>query len=148
MTSNASTGGSTAAVAVVGLPADPAGDALRAYVASHVLGEAPTWFAPRDLNDLEDAIEAGRFERVVFATPGDFLEAVWNGEIRPAAWRKAGVRVEFAERSAPGDDATRAWSLAERYEAWRARRRQAAIVSAVVLSAIAIAAAFALIWAA
>lgn len=134
-----------AAIAVVGRADSPASEPQRAFLATRP-DAATEWFAPRDLNDLEDAIEAGRFARVLFATPGDFLEAVWSGDIRPAEWRKAAVRVEFAA-PVPNDVAAQVWAVVERYEAWHARRRRAAIVSALILSGIAIAAAFGVIWA-
>ncbi len=131
------------AVAVVGVCDSPESAALCARVDARAPAEA-TWFAPRDLNDLEDAISAGRFGVVVFARPADFLEAVWSGDIRPALWRAAGVELEFAET----EGGEWMWEIAGRYEAWRGRRRGAAMASCVVLSAVAAAAAFGLIWAA
>ena len=137
----------TGALAVVGTADGPATEPLRAYIAAHPATDVK-WFAPRDLNDLEDAIEAGRFGRVLFAEPADFLEAVWSGDIKLQEWRIAGVRLEFAAPEHVGLPVDPIWRLAERFEHWRAGRRRAKLVSCRVLSAIAIAAAFGVIWAA
>jgi hypothetical protein len=114
------------------------------------------WFAPRDLNDVEDAIEAGRIACVVFVRFEDFLTALWDEELAFERWLSAGVRVGFVHPPdvAPAgvvhadnealDDADTALAAAvdANWRRWRRARRRRTIVAGLILSALALAAAF------
>ncbi len=97
-------------------------------------------FAPRDVNDLERAIDAGRIATIIFPTAADFLSLLWSEEIDLACWRRAGLRIEFASERGPADHAWAAEILG-RWEAHLTRLRRRRTIAGLILSAIAIAAA-------
>jgi len=99
------------------------------------------WHAPRDVDEVEDGLRAGQYRRVVFAGLADFLALLWEDALAVGRWRGAGVAIEFAQPA----DAGAAGQVATILETWvqvRARRRRAQAVAGLVLSAVAVAAAF------
>ena len=105
------------------------------------------WFAPRDVDDVDTTVRAGGVERVVFGGLREFLDAAWDDEIAPTAWHELGVRVEFA--GPPGEDSNAIIAaVCQNWASWRRRHRQRQAVAGVLLSAVAIVAAFVIIWAA
>jgi len=105
------------------------------------------WYSAFDLDQVDRAVRDGRVRRVTFDSLDQFLAGLWNGEIDAAAWLAAEVQVGFdepatVEQSALSRAVLTSWSAASRNN----RRRQ--VIAGLILSAIAIAAAFVLNWAA
>jgi hypothetical protein len=99
------------------------------------------WYAPRDIADLDQAVRAGQVGRVVFPTAADFLNALWSGSLSVAAWRTRGAQVGIAA-SAEGWTAAHLAKLVECWDQAQQRQRRARAVAGLLLSALAIAAAF------
>ncbi|HWL95672.1 MAG TPA: hypothetical protein VNT79_19295 [Phycisphaerae bacterium] len=107
-------------------------------------GVEPVLFQPKDTDDLNDALCAGRFDRVLFWSTDDLLEAIWNNDADLDAWKRAGVEIEILSR-APGQaenlanahvvDLQAVWAGLEK---WREERRGAKIIAATVLCVLAI----------
>jgi hypothetical protein len=105
------------------------------------------WYPRRDLDVLDAAVREDHVRCVVFKDVNDLLEEVWEGEVEIDRWLAKGVRVEFAEglgadATAQADTVIRAWRR------WNGRRCRRHVVAAMVLSLLALAAAFAVNWAA
>lgn len=104
-------------------------------------GLSARWYALRDLDEADRDVIAGRLETVIFVRWRDLLEGIWNGEVSFDRWQERRVDLRFVESPGEGERAcldavARAWF---RYQ--RARRRRQ-IASGVILSLVAIAAAF------
>lgn len=126
-------------VAIVGDPARREESVARTILAGDVA--AVRWFSPRDVDEVDAAARRGELRRVLFLQLDDLLEAVWQGEIDLIAWRARGVHVTYAEpRDGGAPDFVTV--LADNWQRWEARHRRRQIVAGLVLSAIAIAAAF------
>lgn len=99
-------------------------------------------FEPKDDDQMNEALSSGRHDRAVFANLDGLLEAIWSGHAKVDQWRRAGVRIEFA--SAPCSDPAVWQALVEQtcdsYERWCRRRRRRQVVTACILSALALAA--------
>lgn len=99
-------------------------------------------FAPKDDEDLNDALCTGRHDRVVFANWDALAEALCKGCGRLDRWQAAGVRVAIAEP--PTEDAVAAFppllEVQQGLDRWRAAQRRAKIVAAAILTAVALAA--------
>lgn len=109
---------------------------------------ASTKFLPKDDDELNSALCAGRFQRVVFADLDSLLEMLWKDEFEPAKWMDAGVHVELLS---PPPGAKQSWheTVLEAHRSlsrWRAQQRKRQIVAAVLLSAVALAAMAVLFW--
>lgn len=119
-------------------------DAARMDAYLREQGLSARWYALRDLDDVDREVCAGRTQQVVFLNWSDLLQGMWNREVSFDQWLKMQAEVRFVE--APGD--TSAACLAAVSEAWsahkRARRRRQAI-SGLILSLVAVAAAFAIV---
>ena len=104
-----------------------------------------TWHAPRDLDDVDQDVRAGRLAHVVFVRPDDLLDGIFHGEVDFDRWRATGTRVEFALAPDSTTDQTiePAWRS---WQQWRRRHRRRQIIGGTILSAVAIAAAFILVW--
>jgi len=113
--------------------------AVEAYLASQGVADA-AWFAPRDLDDVDRAVADGRVRRVVFPRLIDMLEGLWNEEIDAAAWLAAGVQIDLVESPSAGCPPT----LLESCQRWRTARRARRATAGLVLSVVALAAAFTL----
>lgn len=99
------------------------------------------WYARHDLDDADRDVIAGRLHTVVFLRWQDLLEGIFNGEVSFGRWRDIKVDLRFVE-PAGTDDLAR---LAAVSQAWTAHQRQCRrrrTVSGILLSLIALAAAF------
>lgn len=96
---------------------------------------------PRDLDDLERELEPGRPFRVLFLRIEDLLEALWDGNIRPEQWLEGSVHLAARE----GEEwaaSIRLQRLLAAWGRWTSRHRRTRIASGLILSLLAIAAAF------
>mgnify|MGYP007037746658 CR=1 FL=1 len=130
----------------VRLPADPS---MRSQLDSNLIELGITnarLFQTKDTHDLNWQANEGRFDRVVFASMSDLLEAVWNEEADVALWLKRGVRLDVLDRPAAGDgpgSTTSAVSIpeiTESYSRWQVRRRKKRVLAGLMLSVFALAA--------
>lgn len=121
--------------------------ALDAHLAGIGVAEAAR-FRPKDDDDLNQALCAGRYKRVVFLDIDALFEAVWKDLADLDRWEQAGVRIELV--SAPvGDGESWRKTVAAVHAGlirWRRADRRRQIVVAVILSALALAAVGALLW--
>lgn len=99
------------------------------------------WHLPRDVDEVDKALCAGRIQRVIFPALDDFLAALWDEPLTLDRWLAPEMRVEFAQPSGPSD-AARAATLMASWQRYQALRRRTRAVAGLVLSAAAIAAAF------
>ncbi len=144
MNSRPPTASASPVVVVVGPAQGPDAELVRAHLKGQG-GYEPEWLASGDLGDLDRAVRRGSVRCVVFPRLSQLLEALWNEEIDVAAWRAAGVRIDVAEAGA----STESGSLAAVLDAWsqfRGARRWRQAVAGVLLSAVALLAAFTLVW--
>jgi hypothetical protein len=95
-------------------------------------------FGPNDLDDLDRAIRRSKISRVVARDPTLLTEAVWNNEVDPTDWSDWGVELHFVEEL---PDSLPAF-VARRWKQWDNRRRRRRTIAGLVLSGIALAAAF------
>jgi len=130
-------------VAVVCDPAGPVADAVRAYLARHEI-DAARWFAPGDVDDLVRALRGGGTWRTIWPNAATWLEALWDGRGPAACWVHSAVTVEFVEDGTMMTPAA-VPALAEAWSAWRRRQRRRQAVAGVLLSLLALAAAFLLL---
>jgi len=124
-------------------PDDPYASELAGYLASR--SDAATIFRCRELDDLDRAVRSGRVGEVVFVSPEDLLEAVWDGQVNFAAWRAGGVRVNFLRLPQNTDELFQ--RVLSCWDRWRLRRRRRQILATVLLSVAALLAAWVLVWA-
>jgi hypothetical protein len=115
-----------------------------AACAARVGHSAATEFAPRDDEELDEALCAGRFRQVIFADLDALLTMVWKSQARVERWIDAGVRIELAQP--PDAAAEGAWlpvvlATCQSLGRWRRAQRLRKLVAAVVLSVLALAAA-------
>lgn len=117
---------------------------MEAFLQAQGATEAP-WYRPGDLDDVDRAVREGRVRRVVFDNLSTLLEGVWNGDIGFRMWLAKGTQVDFAE---PPGQTTSAHVRAvfESWEQWHRRRRRRQVVAGVILSLVALVAAFLLNW--
>jgi hypothetical protein len=104
-------------------------------------GLSAQWYALHDLDDADRDVIAGRLGTVVFVRWQNLLEGIWNGEVSFDRWVKSGVDLRFVE--SPGENGSACLETVSR--AWAAQkraRRRRQTVSGIILSIIAIAAAF------
>lgn len=132
-------------VAVVSDPLGADAPEMKAYLQAQGIAGAG-WYAPRDLNDLDEAVCKGRVRRVVFPHWADLLIAIWNEEIAYETWlAAAGVQVDFGVSPGPAPQAY-AQALSQSWADWRRLQRRRQAVAGVLLSAIALVTAFVLVW--
>lgn len=127
-------------IAIIALRDDDS--ALRDYLTAQGLHGAPV-YPPTAADNVDAAVTAGAVTHVVFADLPVYLHVLWDGRVDPGAWQRAGVQIDFAESPAPADLVRQ---LPEAWQRWRVAARRRAIVAGVLLSIIAIAAAFTLVW--
>lgn len=127
--------------------ADPEGDRrLRADLDARQ-GWRAEYFLPKDDDEMNTALAAGRFRHAAFLNLDALWEAVWKGEADLDAWEAAGVEIHVVEPPAADRDAWRG-CVRETYRSlkkWRTANRRRQIVAAVVLSLLALAAMAALL---
>ncbi len=114
---------------------------LDAYLSARGLATARR-FEPKDDDDLNDALCAGEFDRVVFANLDALFQTVWTGHGELDRWKSAGVRIELAS---PPDGEPNGWRATvdatyQSHARWRRNRRRGQIIAACILSVLAIAA--------
>src|SRR5947207_1656696 len=117
--------------------ADPKGPAVAALNAHLQAREIPRadWFAPKDGNDLDDAIRNGSIDAVLTDCTATLLQSLFDREVHLDEWTKRGVRIdtlrdkhspEHKPSSTPGEFSVAALDIYEAYSDWRgkwARRR-------------------------
>ena len=130
-------------VAVICDPRSPEASAVQVYLGKRGVKD-PAWYDPRDADEVEQAIRAGQVRRVVFPQTVDFLRLLWDEVLTPEVWQAPGLHVEFAGEDAAFSPAQIAGILAA-WETWRHRRRQRRAIAGLILSAVAIAAAWTLV---
>ncbi len=122
--------------------------ALSAYLDRQDCSEAVE-FAPKDDDELDAALCAGGFDRVVFADLDALLTMVWKGHGQVDRWNAVGVRIELATPPTPPaspapttdahDDCARfVGVMYDSLARWRKQRRRGQVIAAVVLSALAL----------
>lgn len=114
----------------------------------HETWAAATKFLPKDDDELNAALCAGRFQRVVFADLNSLLEMMWKDELEPEKWTLAGVHVDLVSPP-PGTEESWHETVREAHRSlsrWRAQQHKRQIVAAVLLSALALAAMAVLFW--
>jgi len=106
---------------------------------------SPAWavaakLLPKDDDELNAELCAGKFKQVVFADLDSLLEMMWKGEVDLDRWQSAGVHVDLVS---PPSGPTNGWHEMARtvhrsYTRWRGEQRRRQIVAAVILSAVAL----------
>ncbi len=117
---------------------------LEHFLAARGLAAAAR-YAPRDINDVERGIASGAIQHVVFATPTQLLELLWSAELDPDCWRRPELQIEFASAADPAAREGLPASLLAAWQQHRRRQRHARIVAGLILSILAIGAAFVLL---
>lgn len=97
-------------------------------------------FAPKDDDDLDAELCAGRFGRVVFAGLDALLTAVWKHHAQIDRWTAAGVRIDLAVPPAEDPADWRSFLTCTYASLSRHRRQQRRrqIIAAAILSALAL----------
>ena len=121
------------------LPAQESEHQTVAAFVGPVVWETAARFLPKDDDELNTALCAGRFGRVVFSRLDSLFEMIWKEQADLDRWRSAGVEIELAS---PPDGGTQ-WrpliaDLYESYSDWRSAQRKRQIVAAIILSAAAL----------
>ncbi len=97
-------------------------------------------FDPKDADEMNDALNAGRFDRAVFERMEDLLDAIWDERADIARWRRWGVRIDFV--SPPCADSHECQQIVDLVSTgfceWRRRRLRRQVIVACVLSALAV----------
>ncbi|MBI4578569.1 MAG: hypothetical protein HY718_02640 [Planctomycetes bacterium] len=116
-------------------------DAARMEAFLRSRGTSARWMALRDLDDVDGEVIAGRTRHVVFVSWRDLLEGIWYGEVAYGRWLAAGTRVDFVD--SPGNDASECLATVSRaWDGYQRTRRRRQCVAGLVLSVIAVIAAF------
>ncbi|MFO0973328.1 MAG: hypothetical protein U1A27_07815 [Phycisphaerae bacterium] len=98
-------------------------------------------FRADEMDDLDQAVRAGTVRRVALPDLEVMLGAIWDGDVAWAEWRRRGVELELPGTSADGAAATLD-SVAAAWRTWSAARRRWNTIAGVLLSLVALAAAF------
>ena len=136
----------TEGVAVVCDRQDHAAALVEAYLRTHG-GTDAEWYAPCDADEVDKAVRAGDVRRVVFPTLSAFLAALWDEVLTVEMWQAPGVGIEFADSECAVAPAQVAAILAC-WQHGRHRRRRQRAMAGLILSALALAAAWTVVgWA-
>ena len=114
--------------------------AMQAWLDAHDVA-AGSWFDPLDLDDLDQAVREGRFQRVVFTDLAALLDGIWDGEITFDRWLAAGVGLDFVELPDAASEST-VKTVFESWQRWNRRHRRRRVVAGVVISVIVLVIAF------
>ncbi len=126
-------------------PHSPARAAVETYLRADG-SAAAAWYAPRDVDDVDRRVRAGGVRVVVFPSAAELFDIVWTDGIALDGWLATGTRIVFAD--ATGDFPTGCLPLIwTSWQRWRRRQRRQQVVAGLILSAVAVAAAFALLFA-
>ncbi len=131
-------GARTRTVAVVCDPQGAEAGTVSAYLARCGLSEAD-WYLPRDVDEVDAAVQAGVVRTVVFPSIGAELMHAWDETADVGAWLAHGVAVHCAGE--PTDGAAWLAAVWTNWRAWRVRRRRRQAVAGVMLGTVALAAA-------
>jgi hypothetical protein len=112
---------------------------LREYLRARGL-EGARIYAPEQFDDVVAAIRNGSIRAVVFADATELGDCLWRDNIDPAAWLLPDVRVEFARPPGNADAVSRA--IAGSWSRWNRARRRCQALAGLIVSAIALAAAW------
>lgn len=113
---------------------------MREYLAADGL-DAAKWLAPRDVDDVDEAVRKGEIRRVVFTDLGALLDAMWDEEIQFGEWLSAGVEVSFVDTPTEGPiapDTSIAAAVFESWRSWRGYQRRRRVVAGLILSVVAL----------
>jgi hypothetical protein len=105
-------------------------------------------FAPRDDDQLDARVGAGRYDCVIFATVDDLLDTMWRGRVHLDRWREQGVRVELADPGGARHADWRVWidEIERSLAGYRAAQQKREVLAGVLLSVIALLAVAVLYW--
>jgi hypothetical protein len=97
-------------------------------------------FQPKDDDDLNRDLCAGRFRSVIFADLDSLLEMLWKDELDLERWQTAGARIDVVT---PPIGPPEGWrELVREVQAslvrWKRRQRKRQIIAALILNAIAL----------
>jgi hypothetical protein len=106
-------------------------------------------FEPRNDEDLDADLCAGRYSGVLFADLNALLTMVWQSHAQVERWIDAGVRIELAKP--PGGGSNGSWppvvvAVCDSLIRWRRTQRTRKLIAAVLFSALALVAAAVLLW--
>jgi hypothetical protein len=120
---------------------DAVADAARTRLGAD--GAAARWVPLRDRDHLDEFVAAGA-RRLIFRRREDLLEALWHNEVDVPAWLALDVRIEFLSDADGAADRDARWlaDIAASWAAHRRRERRAQMIAAVILSIVALTAAF------
>lgn len=130
-------------VAVVCNRQSGAAAGVDAHLQAHGITDA-VWYAPSEVDDVDRVVRAGQVARVVFPALSDFLAVLWDEVLTVEAWQAPGMAIEFAE---PDNvvPAAQVSAILERWRQWQLRRHRQRAVAGLILSALAVAAAWVLV---
>lgn len=137
-TSTAATHHRTTTTAVLGDRDGPHATAIAAVLPSQGAGDVK-WFTLRDAHDLDAAVERGEIARVMLESWDTYIAALHRGALASPRWTSGEIEVHCADLPPAALLASRtaaAWSAEHR------RTRRQRTIAGVVLSAVALAAAF------
>ena len=122
--------------------------ALAAYLARTGLPTVVE-FTPRDDEDLDTELRAGRFRRVIFSDLNALLTMAWKSQAHVSQWIEAGVRIDLAE--SPTGESDGSWlpvleATCDSFSRWKRGQRVRKLIAAAVMSVLALAAAAVLLW--
>jgi len=133
----------SAEVAVVCEKDGERAEAMQAHLQSEGLADA-RWYRPPDVDDIDEAVRAGRVGHVVFSDLTGLLDAIWDEDIQFDRWLSAGVAVSFADSAGAGSDTATAAAVYESWGKWQRRQKRRRLVAGAILSAIVLVAGFVL----
>lgn len=131
---------SSVASAVVCAKDGPHAAAMSDFLRSHDMTKVE-WFAPRDVDEVDQAVCAGRVRQVVFPNMSGLFDAIWDEDIRFDRWLSAGVDVLFVDLPPANATATAVFTS---WRTWSQRYRRRRTIAGAVLSIIALVAGFVL----
>ena len=117
--------------------------AMQAYLQSEDLTDS-RWYRPPDVDDVDEAVRAGRIGHVVFCDLTGLLDAIWDEDIQFDEWLSAGVAVSFADSAGAASDSATAAAVYESWRKWQRRQKHRRLVAGAILSVIVLVAGFAL----